>query len=155
MHNGKPVIDQEGNPVRVCEGPWDRATPEALKKVLTAGATPWKGRRTNRSYLLTEVALCGQCHNRVYTQTQNSPAMPPRYACTARNKGWLSAKDCRPAPLIRTHFLDGHVEEWFLQKFGDGVIFETVYDPGNGVPERIAEVQATRERFRADWEAGL
>nr|WSX24150.1 recombinase family protein [Streptomyces tubercidicus] len=155
MHNGKPVIDQEGNPVRLCEGLWDRATREALKKVLTTGATPWKGRRTNRGYLLTEVALCGQCHNRVYTQTQNSPAMPPRYACTARNKGWPSAKDCRPAPLIRTHFLDGHVEEWFLQKFGDGVIFETVYDPGNGVPERIAEVQATRERLRGDREAGL
>lgn len=67
----------------------------------------------------------------------------------------MSAKECRPAPLIRAHLLDEYVEEWFLQKFGDGAIFETVYDPGNGVPERIAEVQATRERLRADREAGL
>ncbi|MFD0165810.1 recombinase family protein [Streptomyces decoyicus] len=122
MHNGKPVIDQEGNLVRLCEGLWDRATHEVLKKVLTASATSWKGRRSNRSYLLTEVALCGQCHHGPYTQTSDNA--PPRYACTARNKGWVSAKECRPAPLIRAHLLDEYVEEWFLQKFGDGAIFE-------------------------------
>ncbi|MEV0373220.1 hypothetical protein AB0I10_25925 [Streptomyces sp. NPDC050636] len=107
--------------------------------------------------MLMEVALCGQCHHRLFTQT--SVSEPLRYACTVRNKGWLSAKDCRPAPLIRGHlleeFVDEFVSEWFLQRFGDGAIFETVYDPGNGVPERIAEVQATRERLRADREAGL
>ncbi|MFE6689072.1 hypothetical protein ACFVFQ_21700 [Streptomyces sp. NPDC057743] len=81
--------------------------------------------------------------------------MPPRYVCTARNKGWPSARNCRPAPLIRVRMLDECVEEWFLQRFGDGMIFETVYDPGNGVDERIAEVRATRERLRADREAGL
>ncbi|MER7985434.1 hypothetical protein ABTY53_07500 [Streptomyces noursei] len=30
--------------------------------------------------------------------------------------------------------LDEYVEEWFLQRFGDGAIFETAYDPGNGRP---------------------
>ncbi|MFC4611230.1 recombinase family protein [Streptomyces maoxianensis] len=153
MHGGKPVIDQEGNPVRLCEGLWNRATHEALKRALAPSETPWAGRRSNRDYMLTEVALCGQCHNRLYTQT--SATEPPRYVCTVRNKGWLSAKDCRPAPLIRAHLLDGYVEEWFLQTFGDGAIFETVYDPGNGVPERIAEVQANRERLRVDRQAGL
>ncbi|GAU69124.1 FHA domain-containing protein [Streptomyces sp. NBRC 110611] len=51
MHNGKPVIDQEGNPVHLYEGLWNRATHEALKKVLTTRPTWWKGRRSNRSYL--------------------------------------------------------------------------------------------------------
>ncbi|MEW1654783.1 recombinase family protein [Streptomyces sp. NPDC093707] len=153
MHKGKPVIDREGNSVRLCEGLWDRTTHEALKKALTPRNTPFKGRHSFRDYLLTEVALCGQCHNRLYTQT--SADAPPRYACTARNKGWPSARNCRPAPLIRAHLLDEYVEEWFLQRFGGGTIFETVYDPGNGVDERIAEVRATRERLRADREAGL
>ncbi|MFD7464991.1 recombinase zinc beta ribbon domain-containing protein [Streptomyces tendae] len=149
MHQGRPVIDWDGNPVRLCEGLWERPTHEALRWALIPRRTPWIGRRTNRDYLLTELALCGQCHNRLYTQT--SQDQPPRYVCTARNKGWLSAKECRPAPLIRAHLLDAYVEEWFLQRFGDGMIFETVYDEGNGV----AELRASRERLRADRETGL
>ena len=153
MHQGKPVIDQQGNPVRLCEGLWDRPTLEALKKALAPRETLWVGRRSNRAYLLTEITLCGQCSSRLYTQT--SADVPLRYVCTARNKGWLSAKDCRPAPLIHAHLLDAYVEEWFLREFGDGLIFETVYDEGNGVAERMAELRASRERLRNDREAGL
>ncbi|MFI1887751.1 zinc ribbon domain-containing protein [Streptomyces jumonjinensis] len=102
---------------------------------------------------VTPVALCGLCGNRLYPQT--SADVPPRYVCTARNKGWLSAQHCRPAPLIWAEKLDAYVEGWFLREFGDGLIYETVFDPGNGIPERIAEVRAMRERLRADCEAGL
>ncbi|WP_432143794.1 recombinase family protein [Streptomyces sp. bgisy084] len=42
MHNGRPVIDREGNPVRLCEGLWGRATHEALKKASQPG--PFRGR---------------------------------------------------------------------------------------------------------------
>lgn len=153
MHKGKPVIGKDGHPVRLCEGLWDRATHEALQKALAPYRMNWKGRRTNREYLLTQVAVCGQCGNRLYTQT--SAVEPPRYTCTARNKGWVSAENCRPAPLVRMKILDAWVEEWFLQTFGDGLIYETVFDPGNGIPERIAELQANRERLRADRQAGL
>ncbi|MCK7628178.1 recombinase family protein [Streptomyces sp. RS10V-4] len=77
MHKGRPVLDRKGNPVRLCEGLWDRATHDALKKALRPRETPFKGRHSFRDYLLTEVALCGQCHNRLYTQT--SADAPPRY----------------------------------------------------------------------------
>lgn len=97
--------------------------------------------------------MCGQCHNRLFTQTSSDA--PPRYACTARNKGWQSAERCRPAPNMRMANLDGLVEAWFLEKFGHGAIMETVYDSGNGVADRIAEVKASRQRLRADREAGL
>lgn len=153
MHQKKPVIGEDGNPVRLCEGLWDRGTHEQLKRVLTPSQTPFRGRKSTSSYLLTEVALCGQCHTRLYTQT--SAEVPPRYACTVRNKGWLAAQKCRPAPLIRARILDEYVEDWFLAKFGDGLIYESVYDPGNGISERIAEIRANRERLRADREAGL
>lgn len=109
-----------------------------MKKALVPRRTPWIGRRTNRAYLLTELSQCGQCHNRLYTQTSRDE--PPRHLCTARNKGWLSAKDCRPVLLVRMQLLDAYVEEWFLQRFGDGMIFETVYDEGNGVAERMTEL---------------
>ncbi|MER0241026.1 hypothetical protein AAHZ94_03115 [Streptomyces sp. HSW2009] len=64
-------------------------------------------------------------------------------------------QDCRPAPLIWAKKLDAYVEEWFLRKFGDGLICETVFDPGNGITERVAEIRATRERMRGDREAEL
>ena len=152
MHRHRPVIGADGHPVRLCEGLWDRATHDALKKALTPRAQ-WAGRRTSRGYLLTQIALCGQCGNRLYTQT--SAAQPPRYVCTARNRGWPSGRDCRPSPLIRAKILEALVEEWFLQEFGDGLIYENVYDPGDGARERIAELQASRERLRADRQAGL
>ncbi|WP_243460023.1 recombinase family protein [Streptomyces sp. M54] len=94
--------------------PW---LPQSLKNILSRKA-PWS-RRSNREYLLTTVALCGQCHTRLYTQTLKDA--PPRYTCTARNKGWLQAQHCRPAPLINAHLLDAYVEEWFLRELGDGV----------------------------------
>ncbi|MGW0854519.1 hypothetical protein [Streptomyces sp. NPDC002690] len=34
MHQHKPVLGKDGNPVRLCEGLWDRATHEALKKAI-------------------------------------------------------------------------------------------------------------------------
>ncbi|MFJ4791184.1 recombinase family protein [Streptomyces sp. NPDC088794] len=151
MHKGKPVLDERGEPVRVCEGLWDRQTHEALKKAIVARKRP--GRRSNRPHLLTGLALCGNCRNRLYTYT--SELLPARYVCTARNKGWPSGRGCRPAPLIRTTILDAVVEVWFLATFGDGMIVETVYDPGNGVLERIAELQASRARLRADRQTGL
>ncbi|MCX5535106.1 recombinase family protein [Streptomyces sp. NBC_00006] len=151
MHQHRPVIGADGNLIRLCEGLWDRATHEALKRALSARNMPT--RRSNQPYLLTGVALCGQCHNRLYTQT--SADAPPRYVCSARNKGWPSAHNCQPAPLVRAQLLDTWVESWFLEKYGAGEIFETVYDSGNGVAERIAELQASRARLRADREAGI
>lgn len=81
MHNGKPVIDQDGHPVRLCEGLRGWTTHEALKGVLPPRSMPWKGRRSNRGCLLAEVAPCGQCHHRLFRQT--SADAPPRHAGNA------------------------------------------------------------------------
>ncbi|UWM47710.1 recombinase family protein [Streptomyces carpaticus] len=153
MHRDRPVVGQDGNPMRLCDGLWDRATHEELKRALAPKAGAYRGRRSNRSYLLTEVALCGLCGNRLYTQT--SAGNPPRYVCTARNKGWPSAAHCRPAPLVQAHILDRSVSTWFLQNYGDGILMERVYDPGNGVQERMAELRASLERLRTDRQCGL
>ncbi|WP_438363702.1 hypothetical protein [Streptomyces marincola] len=58
MRCHRPVLDRWGQPVRLCEGVWDRATHEELKRVLTPRETPFVGRRSHRDYMLTEVALC-------------------------------------------------------------------------------------------------
>lgn len=71
----KPVLDKEGTPVRLCEGLWDRATRQALKKAIL-GRRPFGRHHSNREYLLTGILLCGQCHSRLYTQTSKNA--PPR-----------------------------------------------------------------------------
>ncbi|MFF0557891.1 recombinase family protein [Streptomyces sp. NPDC004266] len=51
VHQGKPVIDRAGKPVRLCEGLWNRTTHNALKEALRARDTPFRGRKSNRPYL--------------------------------------------------------------------------------------------------------
>lgn len=65
MHQHKPVLGKDGNPVRPCEGLWDRATHEALNRVILHRMVPWT-RNSHREYLLTKIALCGQCHTMLY-----------------------------------------------------------------------------------------
>ncbi|MFF9560581.1 recombinase family protein [Streptomyces albus] len=65
MHRGKPVIDQEGNPVRLCEELWDRMTHDALKKALAARDVPFKRKprhsNSNHPYLLTRISPHRRC----------------------------------------------------------------------------------------------
>ncbi|CAM5633718.1 hypothetical protein SATRM34S_06203 [Streptomyces atroolivaceus] len=79
MHQHKPVLGKDGNPVRPCEGLWDRATHEALRKVILHRMAPW-ALNSNREHLLTKIALCGQCHTRLY----GAPDQPDLAAAAAQ-----------------------------------------------------------------------
>lgn len=156
MHAGRPVVGDDGRPVRVAEPLWDRATHEALKGIIRqrGEAHPRGDRNSNHPYLLTGLAFCGQCHSRLRVNAAPSQC-GSRYLCDARVLGLSGAKDCRPAPSFFIHDLDARMESWFLAQYGSGMIMETVYDPGDGLAERIAEVEAARQRLRGDREAGL
>ncbi|MEV3870709.1 hypothetical protein [Streptomyces sp. NPDC049906] len=70
-------------------------------------------------------------------------------------EGLIGAEHCKPSPSFMVKGLDARIENWFLAQCGKGMIMETVYDAGDGTPERIAEVEAARRRLRDDREAGL
>lgn len=85
MHQHKPVLGKDGNPVRPCEGLWDRATHEALNRVILHRMVPWT-RNSHREYLLTKIALCGQCHTMLHgapDQTDLAAAAAQPHAVSA------------------------------------------------------------------------
>ncbi|MFJ6465546.1 recombinase family protein [Streptomyces sp. NPDC091387] len=156
MHKNRPVIGSDGHPVRIAEPLWDRATHEALRRVIKqrGDSHPGGARVRTPGYLLAGLAFCGQCHGRLKTNGAPSQRVSTYY-CNDRVLGKRSAKDCRPAPSFAVRHLEELVENWFLSEYGHGMIMETVFDAGDGFSERIAEVEAARRRLRSDREAGL
>lgn len=147
MHKGRPVVDDEGMPICAVPPLWNRATHEALKKKL-APKNPRGPRAQSGVHLLSSIAVCGVCGTRLY-RTGDPVAM----TCKGRSKG--IAPDCQPSPTIQVSILEEAVTGWFLETYGDHAYMETVYDPGNGVEEEIAEVSTARNRLRDDRDAGL
>ncbi|MFF5858324.1 recombinase family protein [Streptomyces sp. NPDC012751] len=146
MHKGRPVVDDTGMPVRVAPPLWNRETHEALVKKL-APKNPGAKRAQSGTHLLSSLAICGVCKYRQY-RTGSPVAM----TCTSRRKGLT---DCQPSPTIYVEYLEEGVTGWFLATYGDHAFMETVFDPGNGVEEELAERLAARNRLRSDRDAGL
>ncbi|MYW44927.1 recombinase family protein [Streptomyces sp. SID161] len=146
MHKGKPVLDDSGMPIRVAPPLWNRETHEALVKKLAPKA-PRGQRAQSGTHLVSSITHCGVCGYRLY-RTGSPVAM----TCTSRRKGLT---DCKPSPTMYVEYLQEAVTGWFLTTFGDHMFMETVYDPGNGVEEELAERVAARNRLRGDRDAGL
>ena len=151
MHDGRPVIGKDGEPVRLAGPLWDRATRHAL----VARTDPKRsGSRAPKGVqLLSGIAFCGNCGARLYLTGRSGDSFA--YGCTGRVRGLLSSAGCKPAPTIGAAVLDGQVSEWFLARYGPGEVMRKVYDPGTGHAAAIAEFEAARKRLREDRKAGL
>ncbi|MFE0187752.1 recombinase family protein [Streptomyces sp. NPDC058989] len=164
MHKGEPVIGDDGHPVRLpgadgqpVEQLWDYPTHLKLKEILERRAQPGK-RRPKGNRILSARAICGICHNFMEVSWGGKGERGDKrrtYTCRARSNGIPGAEHCRPSPTITASILEEVVAHCFLVNWGEAQFMETVYYPGNGIPERIAEVEASRQRMRADREAGI
>ncbi|NEB32755.1 recombinase family protein [Streptomyces sp. SID14446] len=146
MHKGRPVVDEKGMPTRVAPQLWNRATHDALVRKL-APVKPYGKRAQSGTHLVSSLAHCGVCGFRLY-RTGSPVAM----TCVSRRKG---LSECKPSPTMYVEYLEENVTGWFLATFGDHMFMETVYDPGNGIEEALAEKLAARNRLRDDRTAGL
>jgi hypothetical protein len=154
MHQGRPVIGENGEPVRLAEPLWDTATRDALIRRLKTGQS---GSRAPKGvHLLSGLSFCGTCGLRLYVVTRNvGQGTEPAYGCTGRIRGIPQSRQCKPAPSVLSATAREAVEAWFLARYGTGEIMEKVYDPGTGHGARIAELEANRLRLRQDRAAGL
>lgn len=155
MHKGRPVLDSSGRPVRLADPLWDYPTHMALLK-----ATDYRTSRTHRApkgrHMLSSIPTCGTCGMKLYAaRVHGRDETAARVGCIGRSRGWPESAHCKPAPSIALATLEREVEEWFLAVYGDAVGTEEVYDPGTGYGAQIAELEAARERLRADRQAGL
>lgn len=157
MHNERPVLDTvSGQPVRLCEGLWDRPTRDALVAKCQPKTAPEKrspGPRAPRGTRLgSGRGTCGTCGHSITVFTRPDGLA---YRCNGRAKGAPGSLECRPAPSIKLSILDAELTSWFLARYGTGQITRKEYDPGTGHGARIAELKADRARLRSDRQAGL
>lgn len=151
MHKGRPVIGDDGRPVRIAPPLWDRTTHEALLKA-TAPRRP--GPRAQKStHLLSGIAVCGQCGARLYLSGSRRDGFA--YGCTGRVRGLPASQHCKPAPSVGVGLLDARAGEWFLAEYGWDEVMDRVWDPGDGHAAGIKDLEAARSRLRADRLAGL
>lgn len=151
MHGGRPVVGENGRPVRIAEPLWDRATRDVL---VQATAPKRSGSRAPKGpQLLSGIAFCGNCGARLYAAGRSQPWHG--YGCTARVRGIRASVGCKPAPTMGIATLDALVGEWFFARYGAGEVMRKVYDSGTGHAGEIAELEATRKRLREDRQAGL
>jgi site-specific DNA recombinase len=151
MHQGRPVIGQDGHPVRLADPLWDRATHLALVAKLSRK----RGARTPKGVsLLSGVGFCGNCGARLYIMG-HSGKYDHAYGCPARGRGIPSSQHCKPAPSMSIPRLDAAVQEWFLNEYGSGMVMKRIYDPGTGHGSAITALEADRQRLREDRTAGL
>ncbi|MDH6139595.1 site-specific DNA recombinase [Kitasatospora sp. GP30] len=151
MHDGAPVIGEEGQPRRIAEPLWEPATRDALITATAIKRTASRAPKGTR--LLSGIAFCGTCGMRLYIAGRKGPTMA--YGCTARVRGIATSQHCKPAPGMYVDVLDQAVADWFLVRFGAAEVMRKVYDPGTGYAARIAELEKSRTRLRDDRQAGL
>ena len=147
LHEGRPVIGTDGEPIRIAPPLWDAATRDALIEKTAPKRT---GSRAPKGLqLCSGLAFCGVCGGRLYITGLRS------YGCTGRVMGLPSSAGCRPAPTMHVREMDERVAAYFLDRFGAIDPMRRVFDPGTGHAARIAELETSRKRLRADREAGL
>ncbi|MFD7454439.1 recombinase family protein [Kitasatospora sp. NPDC059827] len=152
-HKGKAVLGPDGHPVRIAPGLWDRPTQAALRKKLTKA--PAGPRAAKGELLLSGGGFCGVCAVRLYrSTTSHKEGILPAWACTARTDGVKGSEEC-PQPVAPISEMDAVTERRFLADFGPAEFTERVWEPGNGVAQRVADLTADRKRLRDDRAAGL
>ncbi|WUH93720.1 recombinase family protein [Streptomyces sp. NBC_00433] len=155
MHKERPVLNEEtGQPIRLCEGLWDRPMHDALmaKCQPKARRSPGAPRAPKGVRLASGRGTCGVCGYQITVATRPDGL---GYRCNGKRKGARDSQECRPAPSIKLSILDAELTTWFLARYGSGQIMRKEYDPGTGYGVRIAELKADRARLRADRLAGL
>lgn len=153
MHDGRPVIGENGRPVRIADPLWDRATHDAL--IATTAPKRSGSRAPKGTQMLSGIGFCGNCGARLYITGRRKDLGSHAYGCTGRVRGIPASADCRPAPTMGITAMDTIVSEWFLARYGTAELMRKVYDPGTGHASQIKELENTRNRLRDDRNAGL
>lgn len=148
MHKRRPVIGEDGHPIRMAEPLWDRITHDAL--VEKTKAKPRNAPRARKgTVMLSGIGSCGNCGRMIRVVASG------RYGCNGRVNYVQTSQDCKPAPTMRTKALDDQVGAWFLDHYGSGEVMKRVWDPGTGYAAQIKELEADRNRLKGDRNAGL
>ncbi|MER6364992.1 recombinase family protein [Kitasatospora sp. NPDC001527] len=161
MYKGRPLIGEDGRPIRIGPELWNRATHEALKAKLAPTRVVDASKRVPRApsgaLTCSGRITCGNCNEPIKRNgcVNTAKGRHPAFRCEARAAGIPTAQHCKPAPAIGVPDLESRVERWFLERYGSAQIMIKVFDPGTGYANQIAELKAAKVRLQADRDANL
>ncbi|MFC5666915.1 recombinase family protein [Kitasatospora misakiensis] len=161
LHNGKPVRDDQGNPVMCTPDPiLTREEFDRIGAVLDERSIE-NGERSDTEALLLRVIHCDSCGGRMYLNRQESKKnQAPVYKCNHHARG----DKCEAPSNVRGDWADDHVEAEFLRLVGPirtkTVVEVPGYDPAPELNATVAEFaehqkQQGRQRSRhaaAEWQ---
>ncbi|GAA1940490.1 recombinase family protein [Amycolatopsis minnesotensis] len=149
LANGKPVLDDEGRPVRVGPPTFSGEVWDQLQGLLKERSGEPRKRRHSTNPLLG-VGKCGECGASLRQRSQTTPAGKTHryYVCGRSPKACLGVS-------IRADDAEEIVAQTFLEDCGSLVVLRRVFQPGEDHSYELAEVEQTIESLREDRALGL
>ncbi|MFE5896844.1 recombinase family protein [Streptomyces sp. NPDC056488] len=143
MHKGKPVRDDQGNPIMATETPiMTRAEFDRVGAVLDSRSIDSR-ERTDTDALLLRVIHCDHCGGRMYLSAQEGRA--GNYKCNSHARGDV----CAAPSNIRADWVDEYVTAEFLRLVGSVQTHTVVVIPGyDPEPELLATQAEYAEHLR-------
>ncbi|WP_030259385.1 MULTISPECIES: recombinase family protein [Streptomyces] len=149
MHKGKPVRNENGNPIMCTESPiLTREEFDQIGSILDGRTKSWCNERTDSNALQLGVIHCTGCGGRMYLNPQNTTRNHPNYGCGHHARG----VKC-PAPVyIRADWADEYVSTEFLRQAGPISVTRIIeipgYDPQPEIEATSAELEEHYEEKR-------
>ncbi|HVV11568.1 MAG TPA: recombinase family protein [Amycolatopsis sp.] len=149
LSKGKPVLDEQGRPIRVGPPTFEPEVWDRLQRLLQERAGEPRKRRHSINPLLG-VGKCGRCGKNLRQHSNTTPAKVTHryYVCGA------SPKSC-PGISFRADDADELIEERFLRECGHLPVLRRVFQPGEDHSYELADVERTIEALRTDRALGL
>ncbi|MET8555807.1 recombinase family protein [Streptomyces sp. NPDC004959] len=144
MHKGKPVRDDEGNPIMSTETPiMTREEFDRIGAVLDERSIDNSVRHDTEALLL-RVIHCAHCGWRMYQSQQEGRS--PFYKCNSYCRGGI----CEKSANVRADWVDDYVTAEFLRLVGSvqttHVVTVPGYDPGPELRATVAEYAEHQEQ---------
>lgn len=134
VHNGRPLLDEDGVPLRVWDPILDLATVTRLRARLgDPKAGTGAPRRARAARLLSGLLYCSHCGRKCYVRTSGGR---PIYGCSAGGYG----DDC-PTPRIMAELVESFVSEQYLRVVGRFPELREVEAAASDHSEDLAEVE--------------
>ncbi|MFD0633154.1 recombinase family protein [Catenulispora yoronensis] len=148
MHDGKPVVGEDGMPLRIAEPIFSDEEWARIQNQLTASGRDYSSRTADLASPYLDV-LMHKCGKPLYRNKPNEANnIADRYRCTNR------AAHPDGTGTIPTEFAHAAIEEYLLSYFGDVQRKRRVLIPGEDHTAELEEVEKALGRLRADRDAG-